>query len=283
MSERVDIYEVAPRDGLQNEPRKISIADKVALVDRLSDCGFKYIECASFVSPKWVPQMAGSAEVLSQITRRGGVRYAALTPNMHGLKDALAAKANEVAVFGAASEGFSRANTNASIAENLERFTPLVAEAKAQGVPVRGYISCVIDCPYEGVVDPSAVARVTKALWDMGCYSISLGDTLGHGTPETVDAMLKAVTGEVPASDLAGHYHDTNGRALESITVSLEHGLRIFDAAVGGLGGCPYAPGAQGNVDTQAVIAHVLSLGYQSDLDLEKTAEAAQFARSITV
>ena len=280
-AERAEIFEVGPRDGLQNEKRAIPVADKIALVDCLSGAGFRRIEVASFVSPKWVPQMADSGAVLAGITRASGVRYAALTPNMKGLEGALAAKADEVAIFGSASEGFSRANINATIAESLERFAPVAAAARAAGLPVRGYVSCVTDCPYDGVVAPHQVARVAAALFEMGCYEISLGDTIGQGRPETIDAMLRAVVQEVPAAQLAGHYHDTAGRALANIETSLALGLRVFDAAVGGLGGCPYAPGAAGNVATEAVHARLLALGYDTGLDADVLARAADMARAM--
>ncbi len=281
MGEYVEIFEVGPRDGLQNETRAIPVADKIALVDCLSSAGFRRIEVASFVSPKWVPQMADSGAVLAGISRAAGVRYAALTPNMKGLEAALAARADEVAIFGAASEGFSRANINASIAESLERFAPVAAAARAAGLPVRGYVSCVTDCPYDGPVAPGAVARVAAALLAMGCYEISLGDTIGQGRPESIDAMLAAVLDAVPAAQLAGHYHDTAGRALDNIEVSLARGLRVFDAAVGGLGGCPYAPGAAGNVATEAVHARLTALGYRTGLDAAVLDKAAAMARAM--
>ena len=277
----VEIFEVGPRDGLQNEKRAIPVADKIALVDCLSGAGFRRIEVASFVSPKWVPQMADSGAVLAGIRRAPGVRYAALTPNMKGLEAALAAGADEVAIFGAASEGFSRANINASIAESLERFAPVAEAARAAGLPVRGYVSCVTDCPYDGPVAPAQVARVAAALLAMGCYEISLGDTIGQGRPESIDAMLAAVLDAVPAGQLAGHYHDTAGRALDNIEVSLARGVRVFDAAVGGLGGCPYAPGAAGNVATEAVHARLTALGYQTGLDAAVLDKAAAMARAM--
>ncbi|WP_375173525.1 hydroxymethylglutaryl-CoA lyase [Pseudooceanicola sp.] len=281
MTATVEIFEVGPRDGLQNEKRDIPVADKIALVDTLSRAGFRRIECASFVSPKWVPQMAGSAEVLAGITRAKGVRYAALTPNMRGFEDAARAGADEVAIFGSASEGFSKANINATIAESLERFAPVARAAMEEGLPVRGYISCVTDCPYDGATPPGAVARVAAALRDMGCYEISLGDTIGQGTPESIGAMLDAVLEELPATRLAGHYHDTAARALANIEVSLDRGLRVFDAAVGGLGGCPYAPGAAGNVATEAVHDRVTALGYDSGLNRDVLVEAAAMARAM--
>ena len=281
MAEFVEIVEMGPRDGLQNEKRIIPTAEKIALVDLLSRAGFRRIEVASFVSPKWVPQMADSAEVLAGIARAPGVRYAALTPNMKGYEGARAAKADEVAIFASASEGFSRANLNATIAESLDRFRPVAEAAQADGLPVRGYVSVVTDCPYDGPVAPGAVARVTAALRDMGCYEVSLGDTIGQGRPETVDAMLTAVLGELPADRLAGHYHDTTGRALANIEASLARGLRVFDAAVGGLGGCPYAPGAKGNVATESVAGRLAELGYETGLDAGLLDKAAALARSM--
>ncbi|MEM8849004.1 MAG: hydroxymethylglutaryl-CoA lyase [Pseudomonadota bacterium] len=279
MSQPVEIFEVGPRDGLQNEARAIPTAEKVALVDLLSRAGFRRIEVASFVSPKWVPQMADSAEVLAAIKRAPGVSYAALTPNMRGYDGARAAAVDEVAIFASASEGFSRANLNATIAESLERFAPIAAAAAADGVPVRGYVSCVVECPYDGPVRPDAVARVVAALRDLGCYEISLGDTIGRGRPEAVDAMLDAVLAEMVADRLAGHFHDTSGRALANLDVALARGLRVFDAAVGGLGGCPYAPGAAGNVATEAVQAHLRAAGYETGLDPAILAEAADLAQ----
>ena len=281
MGEFVEIFEVGPRDGLQNEARLIPATEKIALVDCLSRAGFRRIECASFVSPKWVPQMATSAEVMAGIRRAPGVRYAALTPNMKGLEAALAANVDEVAIFGSASEGFSRANINASVAESLERFAPVAEAARAAGLPVRGYVSCVVECPYDGMVAPEQVAKVAQALLGMGCYEISLGDTIGRATPEAVTAMLQAVTPEVPPAQLAGHFHDTGGRALENVEAALAMGLRVFDAAVGGLGGCPYAPGAAGNVATEAVADRLAALGYETGLDRAVLDEAAALARGM--
>lgn len=281
MSHDVEIFEVGPRDGLQNEKRQIPTADKIALVDCLSTAGFKRIECASFVSPKWVPQMADSADVLAGLTRAAGISYAALTPNMKGLENAIAAKADEVAIFGSASEGFSKANINATIAESLERFKPVADAATAAGLPVRGYVSCVVECPFDGAVDPAAAARVVAALRDMGCYEVSLGDTIGRGKPEAIAAMLDAVLQELPAGRLAGHFHDTGGQALANIEVALDKGLRVFDAAVGGLGGCPYAPGAAGNVATEAVHDRVRELGFETGLDRGVLTQAADMARAM--
>ncbi len=278
MSERVILFEMGPRDGLQNEKRQIPTADKIRLVDLLSDAGFAKIEVTSFVSPKWVPQLADAAEVMAGIQRRPGTAYTVLTPNLRGYEAARAAKADEVAIFGAASESFSRKNINCSISESLERFQPVVEAAAADGCPVRGYISCVTDCPYEGPVAPAKVAEVAEKLLAMGCYEISLGDTIGHGRPETIAAMLDAVLEVVPAELLAGHYHDTHNRALENIVVSLEKGLRTFDASIGGLGGCPYAPGAKGNVDTRSVARLVTDRGFDCGLDLGRLDRVAEFA-----
>ncbi len=276
-----EIFEVGPRDGLQNEARDIPVAEKIALVDKLSAAGFSRIEIASFVSLKWVPQMAGSAEVLGGITRKDGVRYGALTPNMRGYTDAVAAKADEIAVFASASEGFSQKNINASIEESVARFAPILEEARHIDLPVRGYVSCVVECPYDGAVAPEAVARVADKLFSMGCYEVSLGDTIGAGTPDTIARMLLAVREVVPVGRLAGHYHDTGGRALDNIDASLALGVRVFDAAVGGLGGCPYAPGASGNVATEVVAEHLARLGYETGLDLDVIAQAAEMARQM--
>jgi hydroxymethylglutaryl-CoA lyase len=279
MSAQVEIYEVGPRDGLQNESQVIPAAAKIALIDLLSQAGFRRIEAASFVSPRWVPQMADAAEVMAGITRRTGVRFAALVPNIKGLQRALDARVDEVAVFASASESFSRRNLNCTIAESLERFRPVCTSALAAGVTVRGYVSCVTDCPFEGPVAPDSVAEVATALAAMGCAEISLGDTIGRGTPERVGAMLEAVLGSLPASRLAGHFHDTAGRALENIEVSLGFGLRVFDAAVGGLGGCPFAPGASGNVATEAVAARLADLGFETGIDMNIVLQASEMAR----
>jgi len=281
MSERLEIFEVGPRDGLQNESRRIATADKIALVDMLSVCGFRRIEVASFVSPRWVPQMADSADVLAGIRRDAGISYAGLTPNMQGYAAAKAAKADEIAIFSSASEGFSHANINCSIADSHARFAPIVAAAKDDGIPVRGYISMVTDCPFDGPTPPGDVARISAVLRDAGCYEISLGDTIGQGRPETIAAMLSAVLDEVPAEMLAGHYHDTAGRALDNIAASAEAGVRVFDAAVGGLGGCPFAPGASGNVASESVNELAARLGFDTGLDAQKLAAAAVFARGL--
>ncbi|WP_370162605.1 hydroxymethylglutaryl-CoA lyase [Limimaricola soesokkakensis] len=281
MSERVEIVEVGPRDGLQNEARIIPAADKIALVDRLSACGFARIEVTSFVNPKRVPQMADAAEVLAGIRRKPRVRYAALTPNLRGFEAAREAKAEEVAVFASASEGFSQANIGCSIAESMERFAPVMAAAQDAGLPVRGYVSCVTHCPYDGQVAPDAVAEVAARLMDMGCYEISLGETLGRALPEDTGAMLDAVLARVPADKLAGHFHDTSGRALDNVAVCLERGLRVFDASIGGLGGCPFAPGAAGNVATEGLALMLEERGFKTGLDRKRLAETAGFAKEL--
>ena len=275
----VEICEVGPRDGLQNEPRLIPTAAKIALIDLLSQAGFRRIEVASFVSPARVPQMADGAEVLAGIARRPGVTYSALVPNMRGLDRALAAGADEIAVFASASESFSQSNLGCSIAESLARFAPVCAAALAQGVGLRGYVSCVTDCPFEGRVAPGAVAEVAVALAGMGCAGISLGDTIGRGTPDSVTAMLGAVLERLPAARLAGHFHDTGGRALANVECALKLGVRVFDASVGGLGGCPFAPGASGNVATEALAGRLEALGIKTGIDLKIVRQAADMAR----
>ena len=282
MTRRIEIVEMAARDGLQNEKAIIPSADKIALIDLLSDCGFSRIEATSFVSPKWVPQLADGAEVMAGIARRPGVSYAALVPNMKGYEAAKAAEVDEVAVFLSASEGFSRANLNCSIAESIERARPVAEAARADGIRLRGYVSCVVQCPYDGPVEPVAVARVTEELLRLGCHEVSLGDTIGRARPAEVAAMLDAVLAVSPANNLAGHFHDTGGRALDNIRVALDRDLSVFDASVGGLGGCPYAPGARGNVDTLAVADMLASEGYETGLDREKLIAAAAFVRRIT-
>lgn len=284
MADLVEIFEMGPRDGLQNEKRLIPADEKIALVDLLSTAGFRRIEVTSFVSPKWVPQMADAAQVMAGIRRVPGVSYAVLTPNMQGYEAARAAKADEIAIFASASEIFSKANLNATVAESLARFAPVAEAALADGVPVRGYVSMVTDSPFEGdVISPQDVAKVVAALRDMGCYEISLGDTIGQATPEKIDAMLAAVLDQMPAEKLAGHYHDTAGRALLNIDASLARGLRVFDAAVGGLGGCPYAPGAKGNVATESVATYLAAQGYQTGLDMDVVQQAANMARAMRV
>ncbi len=279
--DRVEIFEVGPRDGLQNEARMIPAAEKIALVDCLSGAGFRRIEVASFVSPKWVPQMADGAAVLAGVRRAKGVSYAALVPNLMGFERAMAAGADEVAVFASASEGFSRANLNCSIAESFDRFRPVAEAAAAANVRMRGYVSCVVECPYDGPVAPEAVADVVAGLFALGAYEVSLGDTIGKGEPTTVSAMLETVLGVAEAGRLAGHFHDTGGRALANVEAALAKGIRVFDAAVGGLGGCPFAPGAKGNVATEAVHDRLTALGVETGLDRDVLGRAAEMAMAM--
>jgi hydroxymethylglutaryl-CoA lyase len=271
------IVEVAPRDGLQNEPASVPAAVKIELIERLADAGLKTIEATAFVSPKRVPQMADNAQVMAGIRRKPGVAYPVLVPNMQGLDAAVAAGAEEIAVFGAASETFSRRNINCSIAESLARFRPVAKAARARGLRVRGYISCAAGCPYEGEVPARAVADVAEALRDMGCYEISLGDTIGVGTPGKIRRMIEAVAKRVPIGRLAGHYHDTYGQALANIYASLELGVKTFDSSVAGLGGCPYAKGATGNVATEDVVYMLNGLGIETGVDLDKLFQAGRF------
>jgi hydroxymethylglutaryl-CoA lyase len=281
LPKRVRIVEMGPRDGLQNEPGTVPTSVKLELIDRLADAGLTAIESTAFVSPKWIPQMADHTEVLKGIRRRPGVTYPVLTPNLKGFEAALAAGATEVAIFGAASESFSKKNINCSIAESLERFRP-VAEAAAQNnVRVRGYVSCVVGCPYEGDIAPAKVAAVSKALFDMGCYEVSLGDTIGVGTPHKTQAMIEAVAKVVPVGKLAGHYHDTFGQSLANIYASLELGMATFDSSVAGLGGCPYAAGASGNVATEDVLYMLQGLGIETGVDLDKVAATGEWICAI--
>ena len=272
----VRLVEVGPRDGLQNEAQPISVADKVQLVDALSAAGLSYIEVGSFVSPKWVPQMAGSAEVFAQIQRKPGVTYGALAPNLRGFEDALAAGVKEVAVFAAASEAFSQRNINCSISESLERFAPIMAAAKQHGVSVRGYVSCVLGCPYEGEIAPEQVAAVARELYAMGCYEVSLGDTIGTGTAGATRRLFEVVGAQVPRDKLAGHFHDTYGQAIANIYASLLEGITVFDSSIAGLGGCPYAKGASGNVATEDVLYLLNGLGIDTGIDLERLIGAGQ-------
>ena len=274
---KVRIVDVAPRDGLQNEPKSVPTQAKLELIERLQDAGIAAIEATAFVSPKWVPQMADHAQVMAGIRKRPGVAYPVLVPNMKGFEAARAAGADEIAVFGAASETFSRKNINCGITESLERFAPVVEAAKAQGVRVRGYISCAAGCPYEGEVSPRAVADLAGKLFRMGCYEVSLGDTIGVGTPRKVREVIEAVGKKVPIARLAGHYHDTYGQALANIYASLELGLKTFDSSVAGLGGCPYAKGATGNVATEDVIYMLDGLGIDTGVDLHKLFRAGEF------
>jgi hydroxymethylglutaryl-CoA lyase len=273
----VKMVEVGPRDGLQNEAKTVPAAVKIELVNRLSEAGLKAVEAGAFVSPKWVPQMADSAEVLAGIARRAGVSYPVLVPNMKGFEAALAAKVEEIAIFGAASETFSQKNINCSIAESLERFAPVAGAAHAKGMRVRGYISCVLGCPYEGEIAPQAVADVAAKLLALGCYEISLGDTIGVGTPAKAQTMVEAVAQVVPREKLAVHFHDTYGQALANILATLEQGIAVVDSSVAGLGGCPYAKGASGNVASEDVRYMLGGLGIDTGVDLDKLAGAGRF------
>ncbi|RDD62891.1 hydroxymethylglutaryl-CoA lyase [Ferruginivarius sediminum] len=273
---RVTVVEVGPRDGLQNEARPVSVDDRVELIESLAAAGLLVVEAGAFVSPKWVPQMAGSDEVLGRLTRRPGVRYPVLVPNMKGYERARAAGADEIAVFGAASETFSQRNINCSIAESLERFAPVAEQAGADGVRVRGYVSCVLGCPYEGPVEPDKVAEVSARLFEMGCAEISLGDTIGVGTPGKARAMLDTVAGHVPMERLAVHFHDTYGQALANVLACLEMGVATVDSAVAGLGGCPYAKGASGNLATEDLLYMLRGLGIETGVDLDSVAAAGR-------
>ena len=281
MNKRVRIVEVGPRDGLQNEPGEVPTAVKLELIERLADAGLPAVEATAFVSPKWVPQMADHTEVLERIRRRPGVSYPVLTPNLKGFEAARAAGATEVAVFGAASETFSKKNINCSIVESLERFLPITKTAQQHGIRVRGYVSCVLGCPYEGDVNPERVADVAQALFDMGCYEVSLGDTIGVGTPGKTKAMIEACAKRLPIERLAGHYHDTYGQALANIYASLELGVATFDSSIAGLGGCPYAKGASGNVATEDVVYMLQGLGIETGVDLDKLVGIGQWICAI--
>ncbi|MEO1638994.1 MAG: hydroxymethylglutaryl-CoA lyase [Pseudomonadota bacterium] len=285
MTETVRIFEVGPRDGLQNEAQVIPVARKMALIDALAKAGLQEIEIGSFVSPKWVPQMADTDQVMAGVGFMEGVRLTVLVPNMKGWQGFAAARVPggryQVAVFISASEGFSQSNLNCSVAQAVERAAPVVAAARAAGVDVRGYVSCVTDCPFDGPVAPAAVAEAVGMLLTLAPMQVSLGDTIGKATPETTAAMLDAVTAVVPAADLAGHFHDTGGQALASVDVALRYGLRAFDGAVGGLGGCPYAPGAPGNLATEALVAHLHAQGYETGVDLDALEMATGMAKDM--
>lgn len=268
--QRVRVVEVGPRDGLQNEQQLLTCEQKITLVEALADTGLDYIETGSFVNPKWVPQMADSDKVFQGLHRKANITYAALTPNLKGFENALAAGANEVAVFAAASEGFSQKNINCSIDESIERFLPLMSAAKHSNMPVRGYISCIAGCPYEGDIEPAAVTRVARRLVDIGCREISLGDTIGVATPAQTREIIHAVCQYVSIEQLAVHMHDTQHRAIDNIQVALELGIRVIDSSIAGLGGCPYAEGASGNVATESVVQLLDQLGYHSGVNLEK-------------
>ncbi|ELT97187.1 hypothetical protein CAPTEDRAFT_172450 [Capitella teleta] len=273
----VKIVEVGPRDGLQNEKEVVPTEVKIDLINRLSDTGLSVIEATSFVSPKWVPQMADHNQVLGGIRRLPGIRYTALTPNVKGFSSAVEARADEVAIFGAASESFSKKNINCSIEESLQRFADVMKSAKEHEIPVRGYVSCVVGCPYEGPIDPKKVAEVSKKLFEMGCYEVSLGDTIGVGTPGTIKAMIAEVAKHVPVDRLAVHCHDTYGQAVANIYAALEMGISVVDSSVAGLGGCPYAKGASGNVATEDVVYMLNGLGIKTGVDIDKLIAAGNF------
>jgi len=273
MSDIVQIIEMGPRDGLQNEETSVSVEARIAFIGRLIDAGLRTVEVGAFVSPKAIPQMVGSDQVLRGVSRLAG-EFHVLVPNEKGYEAARAAGAKVVSVFAAASEGFSRANINCSVAESIERFKPVLARAKADGVRVRGYVSCVLGCPFDGEVKPQAVADVAKTLWDLGCYEVSLGDTIGVGTPLKARQMLRAVGAQVPTKNLAMHFHDTYGQALANLYAGMEEGVRVIDAAAGGLGGCPFAPGATGNVATEDVVYMLEGLGVKTGVDMPKLVAA---------
>ena len=275
----VKIVEVGPRDGLQSEV-PVSTNDKVELINRLSESGLTYIESGSFVSPKWVPQMADTADIFAQIKQKEGITYAALAPNVRGLDGAIASNVKEVAIFAAASEAFSQKNINCSIEQSIARFEPLMEKAKAEGLVVRGYVSCVLGCPYEGDVDPQVVADVSEKLINMGCYEVSLGDTIGVGTAEAVKTLIDVVSKKVPVEKLAVHFHDTYGQAVANIYSALQCGVKVVDSAVAGLGGCPYAAGASGNVATEDVVYMLNGLGIETGVDLEQIVDAGAFISS---
>lgn len=273
---KITIFEVGPRDGLQNIKNIISTADKVALINALSRTGLMKIEATSFVNPKWIPQLADAKEVMAQIDRNQQVDYAVLTPNVVGLERAIAANADEVAIFTSASEGFCKANLNCTIEQSFERFLPLMLKAKSAGVRVRGYISNIIECPFDGVTRPAIVANLTERLIAIGCYEVSLGDTLGKGDANSIKRLMQHIIKQVPAKQLAGHFHDTFGSAIENIDVCLEFGVRVFDSSIGGIGGCPYAPGANGNVATEKLVKHVEDLGFKTSVDVDSLHDIAQ-------
>jgi hydroxymethylglutaryl-CoA lyase len=273
MTQTVRLVEVGPRDGLQNEPQPVATAVKLELIRRLADAGLRCIEATAFVSPKWVPQMADQAALMAGLPDRPGVAFPVLAPNLKGYEAAVAAGAREVAIFGAASESFSKRNINCSIAESIERFVPVMDAARRDGVSVRGYVSCVVACPYEGAVAPKQAAAVAAQLHQMGCYEVSMGDTIGAGTPASVLAMLEATAQRMPLAQLAGHYHDTFGMAVANVYASYQFGLRVFDSSVAGLGGCPYAKGATGNVATEDLVYLLHGLGAQTGVNLDALAD----------
>jgi hydroxymethylglutaryl-CoA lyase len=281
MSDTVRIFEMGPRDGLQNEKTPVSAADRIVFIEALLDAGLHVIEVGAFVSPKAIPKMANSDQVLRGISHRRDGEFEVLVPNEKGYEAAKAAGANEIAVFAAASESFSRANINCSIAESIERFKPVMSRAKADGIRVRGYVSCVLGCPYEGEIKPQAVVDVSRALWELGCYEVSLGDTIGVGTPVKTRQLLRAVAGAMPMTNIAMHFHDTYGQALANLYAGMEEGARTIDSAAGGLGGCPYAPGATGNVATEDVVYMLEGMGIKTGVDMTKLLAATNQITSL--
>lgn len=279
---KVRLVEVGPRDGLQNEKAVLSVDDKVNLVNLLAESGLTYVEAGSFVSPKWVPQMANSDEVFNQISRHANTTYSALTPNMKGFDAAMACGVDEVAIFGSASESFSQKNINCSIDESLQRFKPVVDAATSKGIKVRGYVSCVMGCPYEGTISPQAVLEVASKLQDMGCYEISLGDTIGVGTPNHTKQLLDVLTSRIEANNIGVHFHDTYGQALANIYAALAYGVASIDSAVAGLGGCPYAQGASGNVATEDVLYMLDGMGIETGVEMTKLLAASQYIAEVT-
>ena len=277
MDKKISIFEVGPRDGLQNIKNEIPTNKKIELINILSATGIKKIECGSFVSAKWIPQMKGTDQIFQEISRKDGVKYTALTPNLKGFENAVNAQVDEIAVFAAASETFSQKNVNCSIEESLERFQDIFKQAKGKKMPVRGYVSCIVECPYEGKVSPEIVLKVASRLLDMGCYEVSLGDTIGKGTPKTVEALLKVICENLNVEQLAGHFHDTTETAIKNVEVGLKYGISTFDTAIGGLGGCPYAPGAKGNLSTVQLINAIGINNFDSALDLEELLYAEKY------
>ena len=281
MSDFIEIFEVGPRDGLQSESKIIDTQSKITLVNMLSECGLRKIEVSSFVSPKWVPQLSDAHIVFKEIIRKTNVKYTALTPNLRGLNNAALVHADEVAIFAAASETFSKKNINCSIQESIIRFHPLMRKAKRLGMSVRGYISCITHCPYEGEISPSAVLNVARQFKEIGCYQISLGDTIGKSTPTSLDKLYRVLFSELPRTCFAGHFHDTEGRALENVELSLENGIKTFDSSIAGLGGCPYAPGSSGNVSTEKIIKFIEAKGYQTEISIDNIKKTSDYAKSL--
>ena len=283
MDKKINIFEVGPRDGLQNIKNEIPTNRKIELINILSTTGIKKIECGSFVSAKWVPQMKGTDRIFQEISRKDGIKYTALTPNLKGFENAVDAQVDEIAVFAAASETFSQKNVNCSIKESLERFQDIFKQASEKKMPVRGYVSCIVECPYEGKVSPEKVLKVASLLLDMGCYEVSLGDTIGKGTPKTIEELLKVLCTELNEDKLAGHFHDTSDTAIRNVEMGLKYGIKTFDSAIGGLGGCPYAPGAKGNLNTHSLINAFGIKNFSENIDLDKIKFAEKYIDEIVL